>query len=94
MLHKWSLNASDMATTSIGIGVCKISIFLFGERILLDFGTLDVGLSNSMTQLMKLRRCMFNNVFSVNHCNCSSQHRCIYPTLLFPFKCLADMLWY
>ena len=46
VLHKWSLNASDMATTRIGIGVYKINIFLFGERILLDFGTL-VRLSNS-----------------------------------------------
>ena len=40
------------------------NIFLFGERILLDFDTRDVGLSNSMAQPMKLRY-VFNKVFLV-----------------------------
>ena len=31
------------------------NIFLLGERILLDFDTHDVGLSNSMAWPMKLR---------------------------------------
>ena len=42
-------------------------IISFGERILVDFDTHDVGLSNSMTRPMKLRGCVFNKVFLVNH---------------------------
>ena len=42
-------------------------IISFGERILVDFDTHDVELSNSMTRPMKLRGCVFNKVFLVNH---------------------------
>ena len=42
-------------------------IISFGEGILVDFDTHDVGLSNSMTRPMKLRGCVFNKVFLVNH---------------------------
>ena len=61
--------------TSIGIGVYKyiypVYIYSFGERILPECHTRDVGLSNSM----KLRCGVFNKVFLVNHwhdiLNCS-----------------------
>ena len=50
------------------------NIFSFGERILPEYDTRDVGLSNSVARLMKLR-CVFNKVFQVNHwrdiLNCS-----------------------
>ena len=55
----------------------QTNIFSFDERILLDFDTHDVGLSNSMARPVKLRLCMFNKVFLVNHwrdiINCSSK---------------------
>ena len=47
----------------------RTNIFSIGERILPDHGTRDVGLSNSMPQPMKSRRCVFNKVFLVNHWN-------------------------
>ena len=34
---------------------------------MLDFDSRDVGLSNSMARPMKLRWCVFNKVFLVNH---------------------------
>ena len=43
------------------------NIFLFGEQILLHFDTRDVGLSNIMVRPMKLRCCLHNKVFLVNH---------------------------
>ena len=42
-----------------------INVFLFGERIVLDFDIRAVGLSSSMVRPMKLRRCMFNKVFTL-----------------------------
>ena len=40
---------------NIGIGAYKYIYISFGEQILLDFDTHDVGFSNSITQPMKLR---------------------------------------
>ena len=73
--------------------------FLFGERILPEYYTRDVRLSNSMARPMILRCCLFNKVFLVNHMrdslNCSfkwlclsNSYRCIgsKPRLLFPFN--------
>ena len=56
---------SHILLASIGIGVQNI--FSFGAQIWPDYSTRDVGLSNSMEQPMKLRCCMFNRVFLVNH---------------------------
>ena len=39
-----------------------MNIFSFGERILLEYYTRDVVLSNSMARPMKLR-CVFSKVF-------------------------------
>ena len=44
------------------------TIFSFGEQILPNYGSRDVGLSNSMARPMKLKCCMINKVFLVNHC--------------------------
>ena len=56
------------------------NIFSFGERILLDFDTRDVGLSNIMARPMKLRYYVFSKVFLVNHwsdnINCSGKLLC------------------
>ena len=73
-------------------------IFSFGERILLDFDTHDVGLSNSN---MKLRRCVFNKVFLVNHwgnCSCkwlclSNSYRYIGPKPRLSFPCNENILF-
>ena len=78
MLHQLSLDANSIVVlANIGIGVYKY--ILFGERILLDFDTRDVGLSNSMVRPMKLK-CVFNKVFLVNHwhdiLNCSCKWLC------------------
>ena len=43
------------------------NILLFGERILSEYHTRDVGLSNSMARPMRLRCGVFNKVFLVNH---------------------------
>ena len=43
------------------------NIFSFGERILPEYHTHDVMLSNNMARPMKLRCCVFNKVFLVNH---------------------------
>ena len=55
------------------------NLFSFGERILPEYHTHDVGLSNSMAWSMKLR-CVFDKVFVVNHChdifNCSYKWLC------------------
>ena len=46
-----------------------------------EYQTCDVGLSNSMAWPMKLRCCVFNKVFLVNHwhdiLNCSCKWLCI-----------------
>ena len=52
MLHKLSFH-----TNSIDIG----------EQILLEYHTPEIGLSNSMAWPIKLRRCVFNKAFLVNH---------------------------
>ena len=46
---------------------CIQICFSFCERILPEYHTRDVGLSNSMARPMKLRCCVFNKVFLVNH---------------------------
>ena len=50
------------------------NVFLFDERILQEYSTHNVVLSNIMAWPMKLR-CVFNKVFLVNHwcdiLNCS-----------------------
>ena len=102
MLQKLGLDADSIAVSYwqiIGIGVYKITnIFSFGERILLDFDTCDIGLTNNMTQPMELRCCVLSKVFLVNHfhdiINCSCIWLCCSnswwlgpkPLLLFPFK--------
>ena len=64
------------------------NIFPFVERILPEYRTHDVVLSKSMAWPMKLRFCVFNKVFLVNHrhdiFNCSykwlyfsDSYRCI-----------------
>ena len=54
--------------------------FSFGERILPEYHTRDVGLFDNMAQPMKLR-CVFNKVFLVNHwhdiLNCSYKWLCL-----------------
>ena len=98
MLYKLSLNANSKAI----IRNVYTNIFSFSERILSDYDTRDVGLSNSITWPMKLRCCEFNKVLLVNHwrdiLNSSykwlcfrNSYSCIGPTprLLFPFKKLV-----
>ena len=53
MLHKLSLDVYSKAG----------NIISFGERILLDFETRNIGLSNSMVQPMKLR-CLCSTRYS------------------------------
>ena len=57
------------------------NVFSLGEHILPDDNTRDVELSNSMAQLMKIRCCVFNKVFLVNHgrdiFNCSYKWLCL-----------------
>ena len=57
-----------------------MNIFSFGEQILPEYHTHDVGLSNRMAWPMKLRCCVFNKVFLVNHwrdiLNCSYKWLC------------------
>ena len=43
------------------------NIFSFGEQILLYLDTRDIGLFNSTAWPTKLRCCVFNKVFLVNH---------------------------
>ena len=57
-----------------------VNILSFGERILLDFDTRVVVLSNIMVRPMKLRCYVFNKVSLVNHwrhfINCSCNWLC------------------
>ena len=73
------------------------NIFLFDEQMLPEYDTRDVGLSTSMALSMKLRCCVFNKVFLVNHrrdilnCRCkwlclSNSYRCIGPKPCFCFS--------
>ena len=47
--------------------IVHTNIFSFGERLLLEYGTNDVELSNSTARPIKLRCCVFNKVFILNH---------------------------
>ena len=65
-----------------------LAAFSFGERILQEYHTHDIGLSN-MARPMKLRCCVFNKVFLVNHwCDILN---CSYKWLSFSnsYKCIG-----
>ena len=55
------------------------NIFSFGERILPEYHTRDIGLANSIARPMELR-CVFNKVFLVSYwlhiLNCSYKWLC------------------
>ena len=81
MLHELSLGANSMAISYWQDRNRPVytNIFSFGKRILPEY-TCDIGLSNSMARPMKLRCCVFNKVFLVNHwhdiLNCSCKWLC------------------
>ena len=59
------------------------NIVSFGERILLEYHTRDVGLSNIIAQPMKLRCRVFNKVFLVNHIYGRDILNCMYKMVMF-----------
>ena len=80
------MEAKERRKWRVGVGAreeilpdCPKSLIIYrfsvGHRILPDYGNHDVGLSNTMARPMKLRCCVFNKVFLVNHwrdiLNCS-----------------------
>ena len=59
MLHKLSRDANSMVISLASIIIAYTNIFLFSERILPEYQTRDVEISNSMARSMKLRCCLY-----------------------------------